>query len=135
MAQPRYRILREYANGVMDQLGKFFPFDMAVATIPADAHVRWYVDKISITSTRPINTAAGVDKVEMVIKGVTVVVAQNNVGVIAAAADGSANYATDFDVGLLGDLNTPVTVTLGLTTGLAMIKYAHIDEMVGEYQG
>ena len=138
MAQPKYHILKSYANGVMDQTGKFYPYKTvsftASGSIPAKNNTRYYVETIQIQSQGLLSTGPLVDKVEGVVERATVVLAQVTSPVVIAAVTSVPQYA-EFTVDQMCDLATAITVTIACASPIVIVQYAAIDEEPGDYQG
>jgi hypothetical protein len=135
---PKYHILKEMGNGVTDQVGKFYPYQIAVATIPAKRNIRFYISAIWMSASHTGNgaLAASVDKVEATIQSVTNVIAQVNMAdTIAGSTVGSSVAVSNNNVNLLTDIGTAITVTNASSAGITCIQYAEIYEEAGEYQG
>ena len=139
MAQPKYHILKDYANGVMDQAGKFYKFKtfswVASGSLAARPTIRYYIQTIEFSATQPLSIAAvTVDKVSATVDRITSDVAQLTMPITPAGVSGvQANGR--FEPNVLCDVNTAVTVTIACATPFIVIRYAEIDEDMGEYQG
>lgn len=126
-----YHILKEAANGVLDMKGKFYPFIWAGADVAGKPGIRYYVADITLSSSQSGAVATSIDKVTLPIRGTTTVIAQNNIpATFAASNDCMTSW---FHCGALGDLGGAIDVTIASVAGFAVIRYAEIDEMAGEY--
>lgn len=132
----KYHVLKEYANGVMDEKGRFFPYQFAVATVPAKLHIRYYVKSVSITATNDgaqathitgVKADVGSQVQEYIAK---VTNAANTVGV-----EGVSSSNNHFALGFLCKTNTPLTVVDTNITSAVNITYAEVFEAEGEYSG
>lgn len=131
MATPPYHILKEMANGVLDQKGKFFPFVFAKADVAAKPGIRYYVSKAWITASQDAATAAAIDKIEVTIRKETVIIAEVNSPQTFAASNDA--ITCEFDCGALTDTGSAINITIASKAGLALVRYAEIDEVDGEY--
>jgi len=128
-------ILREFGNGVQDQKGKFFPFRIASfiasGSIPVKNNVRYYIDRIYHNANNTGALAGGVDKVEGTVLGAVIILHQVTPPTTFAASN--EGLVIQNDVGVLFDINTPITVTIASITPFVTVKYAMVDESPGEY--
>jgi len=129
----RYHILKKAANGVMDQNSKFYPFRFAVASMTGKPNVRFFIDTVTLTSSQSGAVGTCLDKVEAVIDGVTIVIAQINIPATFAASNDCATVTVP--VGILVDRGSAVTYTKGSLQGVPLIRYAEVYEADGEYYG
>jgi hypothetical protein len=131
-------ILREVANGVIDQKGNFYPYrtlSVSVAgTIPVKAvNQRIFVKSISGTA---INEGVVVSGKRIIVTatqdGVAVEVFRIRVPALQAGTEGFG-MCMKVDLGVLYDANTAITYALDATIGNIVVTYAFIDEVEGEY--
>jgi len=138
VAQPKYHILKTYANGVMDQAGKFFPFKtqawVATGSLPARNDIRYFIYTIEMNNQGLLSTGPLVDKVEATVQKVTSVIAQITTPIVVAAVSSLGTVAR-FETSCICDMNTAVTITIAGASPICIIRYAEIDELQGEYQG
>jgi hypothetical protein len=138
VAQPKYHILKSYANGVMDQTGKFYPYKtiafIASGTLAAKNNVRYFLNTIEMNNQGLLSTGPLVDKVEATSQRSTTIIAQLTTPVVIAAVS-SLTQGARFEPDILTDLYTVVTVTIAASSPIVIIRYAEIDEEQGDYQG
>ena len=137
MAQPRYHILKTYANGVMDQSGKFYPFKTqawaASGSLPIKQGIRYFIYTIEMNNQGLLSTGPLVDKVEATVQRITSVIAQLTTPVVIAAVSSIGQQAR-FETSCLTDIQTAVTITIAASSPICIIRYAEIDEEPGDYQ-
>jgi hypothetical protein len=138
VAQPKNHILKSYANGVMDNEGRFYPFKtqawIASGTLAARNNVRYFIYTIEMNHQGLLSTGPLVDKVEATIQRITTVIAQLTTPVVIAAVSSLGDVAR-FETSCLTDINTVVTITIAAASPIVIIRYAEIDETPGVYTG
>lgn len=129
MASQKYHVLKEYANGVMDEKGRFFPYKTTNVDTSAKKHIRYYVKGIVFTLAKAGASAALSNDVQVTIKGVTNYLGYiNTPETFVASNDCSAMYVP---CGVLCDIGTIINVT----ASSIVVYYAEIEENEGEYSG
>lgn len=123
-------LLKKYANGVVDQAGRFYPYRTAVliagdASIPARANARYFIKTVTISYSTLVTDAGTTVSVAATVLGQTIAVAYliKTTLVVNLASQ-------EFPVDVLTDKNTAVTMgATTITSPSATVVYAIVDDL------
>jgi hypothetical protein len=134
VAQPKNHILKEYANGVMDDSGKFYPYKMAEGAIAAKYGIRFYIKSVSAFAYNTGDKAAISFALTGLIKNVSTAFVYGTCPATTAALNNTllVTIIRD-DIDILLDVNTAVTQVGSPTLIQYSVTYAEIDETPGVY--
>jgi len=133
MSQKPWRILKEYANGVMDERGRFYPYKTSTAVsstgtlLAAKQNVRFYIKSLILSVSQSGVIAAGIDYIQYV---------ENNIQRDYLVAHGAQTQATDFNeqnlvipIEILADSTTAISFTKNSTYANVRMIYSEVDDI------
>lgn len=122
-----FRRLIQFCNGLWDENRKtFYPFNITTSTLNGKRSVMYYVKTVHVSGINTGDKAAGYVTWTVTIRGVLKALGLMYVPTTVAASNVNASQTCAFDVNLLMDENTPLTLTTQVTASHSALIYAEI---------